>query len=47
MKSPQTNIEDSTSGKNNPSKDELVDMAIESLTKINQQLLEEQRNKGQ
>ena len=42
MKSPQTNIEDSTSSKDNLSKDELVDMAIESLTKINQQLLEEQ-----
>ena len=42
MKSQQTSIEDSILSKNNLSKDELVDMAIESLTKINQQLLEEQ-----
>ncbi len=42
MKSQQTNIEDSTASTTNLSKDELVDMAIESLTKINQQLLEEQ-----
>jgi hypothetical protein len=46
MTSQQTNIEDSTSGKDNLSKDELVDMAIESLTKINQQLLEEQEKQG-
>ena len=46
MKSPGTKIESDTLSGKTSSKDELVDRAIESLMKINQQFLEEQEKQS-
>ena len=46
METPEVNLEGAKVSEESSSKDELVNMAIKSLTKINQQLKESQKKKS-